>query len=523
MTSRVPLTPVPKNNTRRKLRVCTREACEVCREKKAKCNGEKPCSRCVSRGEKCHYKSRSYQTKSSLQAQLAELKDAQRQRDAVLEALSAPGQNQDLLLRLWNGEPLESIYETLESRDSSSSPASTQVVASPEQSPHDFKENSNPIVHAYLASPPILDYSNPAMIDRPDTGYLSGAIEEQSFVQPSTKPQPAEFAPTFNTAIFEDESSTNGLNQFELADYSPNAPYCSLYGNQGMVDQAQMTQNPVMDFSRGYFSDAYSTNDLGAVNWWAENIPNSSFPSFSSESSAGSMPWNGHPLTTPVFSNSPSTYSVPSVPSSTPTPMTTDSSLPSRPSSREMLRPTDAPTMEEAQHSVRSPPKKRKSTAGQIPVITAPVVNAAGAPKVSGQNSSPRRAQKTPPPRRRERHRQASARNWQKQKQQTADLQAAKNEAEARHRELKREYTEVLSQVMAAKNALMDHASCNHPAISSWLRCQATNYVMRDGGMGGDRQSSIASSPGYVGAPGMVAAAPAHPRTAAGCDGALCR
>ncbi|KAK1673247.1 hypothetical protein BDP55DRAFT_505493, partial [Colletotrichum godetiae] len=70
----------------------------------------------------------------------------------------------------------------------------------------------------------------------------------------------------------------------------------------------------------------------------------------------------------------------------------------------------------------------------------------------------------------RERHRRASARNWQKQKQQSADLESAKDTAEARNRELHREHSQILDQVMNLKNALMDHAECNHPAINGWLR-----------------------------------------------------
>ncbi|KAF4773090.1 hypothetical protein HER10_EVM0002553 [Colletotrichum scovillei] len=87
-----------------------------------------------------------------------------------------------------------------------------------------------------------------------------------------------------------------------------------------------------------------------------------------------------------------------------------------------------------------------------------------------------------PPALGRERHRRASARNWQKQKQQSADLESAKDTAEARNRELHQEHSKILNQVMNLKNALMDHAECNHPAINGWLRCQAANYVLTKGG-----------------------------------------
>ncbi|KAJ3938924.1 uncharacterized protein N0V96_011031 [Colletotrichum fioriniae] len=87
-----------------------------------------------------------------------------------------------------------------------------------------------------------------------------------------------------------------------------------------------------------------------------------------------------------------------------------------------------------------------------------------------------------PPSLGRERHRRASARNWQKQKQHSADLESAKDTAEARNRELHQEHSKILNQVMNLKNALMDHAECNHPAINGWLRCQAANYVLTKGG-----------------------------------------
>ncbi|KAK1625233.1 hypothetical protein BDP81DRAFT_436423 [Colletotrichum phormii] len=35
---------------------------------------------------------------------------------------------------------------------------------------------------------------------------------------------------------------------------------------------------------------------------------------------------------------------------------------------------------------------------------------------------------------------------------------------------------------MNLKNALVDHAECNHPAINGWLRCRAANYVLTKGG-----------------------------------------
>lgn len=77
----------------------------------------------------------------------------------------------------------------------------------------------------------------------------------------------------------------------------------------------------------------------------------------------------------------------------------------------------------------------------------------------------------------RERHRLASARNWHKQKQATADLQATKARVEAQHAALKEEYSEVLSQVQQVKHALLGHANCGDPAIKMWLHKEASGVL----------------------------------------------
>ncbi|KAM9874237.1 hypothetical protein VDGL01_11670 [Verticillium dahliae] len=84
---------------------------------------------------------------------------------------------------------------------------------------------------------------------------------------------------------------------------------------------------------------------------------------------------------------------------------------------------------------------------------------------------------KPPQSQSRERHRLASARNWHKQKQATADLQASKDRAEAQHAALKEVYNDVLNQVQQIKHALMGHVGCNDPAIKMWLE-RETNKVL---------------------------------------------
>ncbi|KAJ0298895.1 hypothetical protein Brms1b_013272 [Colletotrichum noveboracense] len=103
-----------------------------------------------------------------------------------------------------------------------------------------------------------------------------------------------------------------------------------------------------------------------------------------------------------------------------------------------------------------------------------------------GGPDPPQSAGASPPPGPdppREKQRRASARNWQKKKQQTEDLQAAKNDAEA------------TNEVMAAKNALMGHARCNHPAINSWLGSQAARYVLDRAGGDAPEGSGAGAAP----------------------------
>lgn len=112
----------------------------------------------------------------------------------------------------------------------------------------------------------------------------------------------------------------------------------------------------------------------------------------------------------------------------------------------------------------------------------------------------------------RDRHRRASTRQWQKQKQRELDLLAAQNETEALNKELHRQHVEILNEVMKAKTALMDHAKCEHPAINSWLGAQARNFVL--GGVRGSR-------PWEEG--GLTATADeAHQRVSTRLDGAAC-
>ncbi|KAM0268528.1 hypothetical protein ACHAQH_009967 [Verticillium albo-atrum] len=77
----------PSSPSSQKPRICTREACDTCRDKKAKCSGGKPCTRCAQRNIDCIYESRNYRTKRSLRDEIATLKRRNREKDQVIEGL----------------------------------------------------------------------------------------------------------------------------------------------------------------------------------------------------------------------------------------------------------------------------------------------------------------------------------------------------------------------------------------------------------------------------------------------------
>ncbi|WYZ43154.1 hypothetical protein EsH8_VI_000853 [Colletotrichum jinshuiense] len=241
--------------------------------------------------------------------------------------------------------------------------------------------------------------------------------------------------------------------------------------------------NSMLDSSAQYSNNSYFTDDVGVINWWAPSSSDSTLSSYAIAPSTESATWGYPQYAMPVQSQP---HSNASVPSSTSSPIMTSSALASRPSSRGMGRTGGAsrptPTAE-TQYPDPPPPKKRKTSSESIvcadsTASTEAKGNENDLVKKRGKSKSPDLKE---PSHDRERHRRASARNWKKQKQQTADLEAAMNIAEARNRELRREYSVVLSQVLDVKNALMDHAKCNHTAINSWFRFQATNYVLKRG------------------------------------------
>ncbi|KAF3352372.1 Exocyst complex component EXO84 [Verticillium dahliae VDG1] len=92
-------TSSPPSPSSQKPRVCTREACDTCRDKKAKCSGDRPCTRCAQRNIDCVYESRHYRTKRSLRDEIAALRQKNLEKDEAIEELrrqdANPNPNQD--------------------------------------------------------------------------------------------------------------------------------------------------------------------------------------------------------------------------------------------------------------------------------------------------------------------------------------------------------------------------------------------------------------------------------------------
>ncbi|KAL5906793.1 hypothetical protein ACKVV1_011197 [Pyricularia oryzae] len=94
--------------------IVTPNACTECRKKRAKCDGQTPCSRCKAQKDvECVYEIPVRQSKEYLRAEIDHLRRQQRNNESVLSALGVPGQWEEVLRRLRNGQSIESISEWL--------------------------------------------------------------------------------------------------------------------------------------------------------------------------------------------------------------------------------------------------------------------------------------------------------------------------------------------------------------------------------------------------------------------------
>ncbi|RYP71316.1 hypothetical protein DL771_004893 [Monosporascus sp. 5C6A] len=103
-----------QSKRRRGLGVVTPNACTECRKKRAKCDGQKPCSRCKSQKDaQCIYEVPVRQSKENLRNEIESLRQQKRRSDSVLEALCRPELWGEVLNRLQNKQSIETISEWL--------------------------------------------------------------------------------------------------------------------------------------------------------------------------------------------------------------------------------------------------------------------------------------------------------------------------------------------------------------------------------------------------------------------------
>ncbi|KAK1566297.1 uncharacterized protein LY79DRAFT_572322 [Colletotrichum navitas] len=416
------------------------------------------------------------------------MKNAQRQRDAVLKAFTAPGQAHHVLRRLQNGETLDRIYEHLEMHGPVS-PTTSQSLDPLNQFENVSEEASSTPTEMPICSPQTLSHTNSAVSEGPETSRINMAIKNQDSASNCAEDEPDRLIPYLQTPTFSNTTLTNGIYGHPATNRMPEVPF-------GMF----MERNTPLIFPNAYCpNQTYPTDNIGNISWWHSGISGPMQPNYVAPPSTNPDVWPYHQFTGPyVLSQEQDSQSQPI---STPRPVPGNSPLTSHSLSQEKPRysvASSTSTIGESQYPTLPPPKKRKlPTKDHDSIITSRIGNRSESNnfvleekiaknKPSDQEHSSRE---------RERHRRASARNWQKQKQQLAELEAVMEFAESRNRELHREYAEVLRQVMDVKNALMDHAKCNHPEINSWLHSQATKYVLRNGStiVHGDAQSCFYS------------------------------
>ncbi|KAH8178794.1 fungal zn(2)-Cys(6) binuclear cluster domain-containing protein [Sarocladium implicatum] len=117
----------------------TRTACEPCREKRAKCDGESPCGRCQTRGLDCHFTERTWASKRSLQEEAAALRQQVERRERVLDIICAPdGSGDDILGNLRAGRATyDDVYDQLQDAgDTSRMNIDTTTASNTQQQQH---------------------------------------------------------------------------------------------------------------------------------------------------------------------------------------------------------------------------------------------------------------------------------------------------------------------------------------------------------------------------------------------------
>ncbi|KAI8290148.1 Condensin complex subunit 1 [Colletotrichum sp. SAR11_57] len=429
----------------------------------------------INRRLECRYEPRHIRSKRSLQAELDVLKAAQRQKDAVIAALSLPGQSMEVLQRLWTGEPIESIYETLGCREvlrssEASNPASDVVQGStaPDQPPTNAfsASSSSTPTQTWSSSQSAVEQTEIAMGQNTGTGHHGGEMDCDEHVASEYSNEQVGGS-MLDYSGFMNLTCNGAFNHFGVGapNYDPNIPF----GDSRHFQQC--------DANIHHFENVSFPNDPEYLRKSSSSTQNSQ-TSFSNGSSIESMLWPGSEDGFPPSSD-PAHMRPGLSPIASPI---TISSTESRPASREAVckspakNPFRSPRKQRTNSEVPFRPRARKRSLNE----EAPFSRSPSFTEDETQTSREQSVYPSDSSQSRKRHRTASARSYKKQKDQIEFMKAVKLDVEIRNEELKKEHAELWHQVLAIKNALMGHADCKHPTINAWLQAEAADFV-RDG------------------------------------------
>ncbi|PBP26673.1 fungal specific transcription factor domain-containing protein [Diplocarpon rosae] len=159
---------------RRGLGIVTANACTECRKKRAKCDGQTPCRRCVSQSVDCHYELPVRQSKEQMRSELGSLRTQQQQSERVLAALVSNEGADQILDQLRNGETLEHIVDRLE-LDSHSTGSASNTTASAHLSDHQAIGGALRKARSIISSPLSLMNSSDAEGSTQSQNHLEGS------------------------------------------------------------------------------------------------------------------------------------------------------------------------------------------------------------------------------------------------------------------------------------------------------------------------------------------------------------
>ncbi|OWT42651.1 fungal zn(2)-Cys(6) binuclear cluster domain-containing protein [Pochonia chlamydosporia 170] len=91
----------------------THNACVLCRAKRIKCDGGRPCSMCVGRDIDCQYIERQWEPKRNLVLEAQRLRSQVQRRDRVLSELANTSRALQVVQWLHDGRSIDDIYQYL--------------------------------------------------------------------------------------------------------------------------------------------------------------------------------------------------------------------------------------------------------------------------------------------------------------------------------------------------------------------------------------------------------------------------